>query len=218
MLSAQLEPLRNQVAAVRRTTPTISPREGSEAREPVGAPSAIGRRLEEAIEYSGRTERTTITAGAERYGAVRIVEEQEKAKVEAENDREGLTIFADRSRFETGAAGYGVVCSCGDRWVRVKAQMDYNQEAFDAECVALARALEVTARRQTPPQAVTIFANAQVVIRRMASGRNRGQRSNKGQGVKDCSQNRMHLLWVWCRSSTAPSEQSRCPGILDWRG
>jgi hypothetical protein len=47
--------------------------------------------------------------------------------------------------------------------------MAYNQEAFDAECVALARALEVEARRQITPARVTVFTDAQAAIRRMVS-------------------------------------------------
>jgi len=47
--------------------------------------------------------------------------------------------------------------------------MGYNQEAYDAECAALARALESAARRNTTPERVTIFTDAQAAIRRMAS-------------------------------------------------
>jgi hypothetical protein len=47
--------------------------------------------------------------------------------------------------------------------------MGYNQEAYDAECAALARALETAARRQTTPERVTIFTDAQAAIKRMAS-------------------------------------------------
>jgi ribonuclease HI len=43
--------------------------------------------------------------------------------------------------------------------------MGYNQEAYDAECAALARALETAARRQTTPEKVTIFTDAQAAIR-----------------------------------------------------
>jgi ribonuclease HI len=47
--------------------------------------------------------------------------------------------------------------------------MGNNQEAYDAECAALARALEEATRRQTAPARVTIFTDAQAAIRRMAS-------------------------------------------------
>jgi len=48
--------------------------------------------------------------------------------------------------------------------------MGYNQEAYDAECAALARALESASRSQTTPERVTIFfTDAQAAIRRMAS-------------------------------------------------
>ena len=47
--------------------------------------------------------------------------------------------------------------------------MGYNQEAYDAECAALARALEEASRRNATPERVTIFSDAQAAIRRMAS-------------------------------------------------
>ena len=101
--------------------------------------------------------------------AVRIVEERERAIEEADKDREGLAIFTDGSRLESGATGYGVACKAGNRWVGVKAHMGYNQEAFDAECSALARALEVAAKRRTGPKAVTIFTDSQAAMARIAS-------------------------------------------------
>ena len=55
------------------------------------------------------------------------------------------------------------------RWASIKTHMGYNQEAYDAECAALARALEMAGRRQTVPGKVTIFTDAQAAVRRMAS-------------------------------------------------
>ena len=51
----------------------------------------------------------------------------------------------------------------------VKTHLGYNQEAFDAECTALARALELAARRRSTPEAVTIFTDAQAAIGRMVA-------------------------------------------------
>jgi hypothetical protein len=53
--------------------------------------------------------------------------------------------------------------------VGLKTHIGYNQEPYDAECAALARALETAARRQTTPGRVTIFTDAQAAIKRMAS-------------------------------------------------
>jgi ribonuclease HI len=58
------------------------------------------------------------------------------------------------------AGGYGWHGRREERWVGIKTHMGYNQEAFDAECAALARALEVAARRRTTPERVTIFTDA----------------------------------------------------------
>jgi len=46
--------------------------------------------------------------------------------------------------------------------------MGFNQEAYYAECVALARALETVAKRTPAPKHVTIFTDAQAAIKRMA--------------------------------------------------
>jgi len=45
--------------------------------------------------------------------------------------------------------------------------MGYSQEAYNAECAALARALEAAVRRETAPERVLIFTDAQAAIRRM---------------------------------------------------
>jgi len=51
----------------------------------------------------------------------------------------------------------------------IKTHMGYNQEAFDAECAALARALESASRRNVILNRIPIFTDAQAAIRRMAS-------------------------------------------------
>jgi len=54
-------------------------------------------------------EETRVARKPEKLEAIRIVEERERAIEEAERDREGLTIFTDGSKLESGATGYGVV-------------------------------------------------------------------------------------------------------------
>jgi len=57
----------------------------------------------------------------------------------------------------------------GQKWAGIRTNMGYNQEAYAAECAAVARALETASRRQTTPEMVTIFTDAQAAIRRIAS-------------------------------------------------
>jgi len=106
--------------------------------------------------------------------------------VEAEKARPGLTIFTDGSRMEDGAAGYAVVWRKGESWAGIKTHMGYNQEAYDAECAALARALESAARRNTAPERVTIFTDAQAAIRRIAP-------EEPGPGQQYALQARKHI-------------------------
>jgi hypothetical protein len=79
--------------------------------------------------------------------------------------------------------------------------MAYNQEAFDAECAALARALEVAARRQSIPERVTIFTAAQAVIRRISS-------EEPGPGPKYAIQARK---WIAALRKVRPGIHHRNP-------
>jgi hypothetical protein len=62
----------------------------------------------------------------------------------------------------------------------------YNQETYDAECAALARALETAARRQMALERVTIFTDAQAAIKRTAS-------EEPGPGQRYAIQARKHI-------------------------
>jgi len=94
-------------------------------------------------------------------------------------------MFTDASRLD-GATGYAVVCKRGLTWAAVKGHMGNNQEADDAECAALAQALEEASRRNTTPERVTIFTDAQSAIGRMAS-------DEPGPGQQYALQARKHI-------------------------
>ena len=111
---------------------------------------------------------------------------EEEGKKEAEEERPGLVMFTDGSRLEEGAAGYAVAWKNGQTWKGIKTHMGYNQEAFDAECAALARALESASRRNTVPNHITIFTDAQAAIQRMAS-------DEPGAGQKYALEARKHI-------------------------
>jgi len=142
--------------------------QGDQAREVVGAPTQIGRRLTNALARSVRTEGTELLEEAEAFDAELLQEEEAEVKAEAERARSGLTMFTDGSQMEDGATGYAVVWKKGQTWEGIKCHMGHNQEAYDAECATLARALESVSGRYVPDR-VTIFTDAQAAIRRMAS-------------------------------------------------
>jgi len=100
-----------------------------------------------------------------RLDAALLQEEEEEAKAEAEKARPGLTMFTDGSRMEDGAAGYAAVWKKGVSWAGIKTHMGYNQEAYDTEWAALARALGLASRRNMAPERVTVFTDAQAAIR-----------------------------------------------------
>jgi len=160
--------------------------EGDQAREVVGATSRIGKRLKNALAHRGGTETTVLLEDPEPLGAKTIQADEKEAKAEAERIRPGLTMFTDGSRLDSEAAGYAVVWRSGQVWAGVKNHMGHNQEAYDAECAALARALEEAAKRQVAPERVTIFTDAQAAIRRMIS-------EEPGPGQKYAIQARRHI-------------------------
>jgi len=115
------------------------------------------------------TEQRVLLEEPETFDAELIQEEREAAKREAEKERTGLVMFTDGSRLEHKAVGYAVAWKTGQTWEGIKTHMGFNQEAFDAECAALAHALEMAVKSDPAPDHVTIFTDAQAAVRRMAS-------------------------------------------------
>jgi len=81
----------------------------------------------------------------------------------------GLVLWTDGSRDENGGTGYAVVWRKRRRWAGRKVHMGYFQEAYDAECAAIARALAVAAGQAKRHKLgrVRIFTDAQAAITRM---------------------------------------------------
>jgi len=91
----------------------VSLPQGDQAREIVGAPTAIGRRFTNTLAYAGTTESTVLLEETEALDAELLQEDGAEAKAEVEKDRPGLTMFTDGSRLDSGAAGYSVVWKWG---------------------------------------------------------------------------------------------------------
>jgi len=112
-------------------------------------------------------------------------------------------MFTDGSRLGDGAAGYAAVWKNGQSWVGIKTHMGYNQ-AYDAECAALARALESDLRRQATLERVTSFTDAQAAIRRMTS-------EEPGPGQQHALQARKHIAALR-RARSGTIIETRWPG------
>jgi len=74
----------------------------------------------------------------------------------------------------------------GQTWKGIKTHMGHSQQDYGAECAALAHPLESASRRNTTPERVTIFTDAQAAIRRMAS-------EEPGAGQQYALQARKHV-------------------------
>jgi hypothetical protein len=79
--------------------------QSDQAREVVGAASAIGKRLERALENSGRTESTVMLEEPEAFDAGMMQENEAAAKMEAERSRPGLTMLTDAHDSIVGQPG-----------------------------------------------------------------------------------------------------------------
>ena len=97
--------------------------QGDQAREVGGAPTAIGRRLTNALAYARRVESTVLLEEPETLDAELLQEEEAEAKAEAEKERLGLVMFTDGSRLYNGATGYAVVWKNGQTWKGIKTHM-----------------------------------------------------------------------------------------------
>jgi len=93
---------------------------GDQAREVVGAPTGIGRRLTNTLAHGRPTESTVLLEEPETLDAELLQEEEAEAKAEAERTRPGLTMFTDGSRLDDGATGYSVVWKRGLTWAGAK--------------------------------------------------------------------------------------------------
>jgi len=123
-------------------------------------------------EYSGRVEGSHLPEdGPTELDAAVSIADAEWAEQEARkaDGQPGLTLWTDGSRDENGAVAYAVAWRKGRSWAGRKAHMGYYQEAYDAECAAIARALDVAADRAKRHKLgrVRIFTDAQAALKRM---------------------------------------------------
>jgi len=117
-------------------------------------------------EYSSRVEKIYVPGdGPTELEASVSIADAEWAELEARraDSQPGLVLWTDGSRDENGAAGYAVVWRKGRRWAGRKVHMRYYQEAYGAECAAIARALAVAAGKAKRHKLgrVRIFTDAQ---------------------------------------------------------
>jgi len=179
---------------------------GDQARELVGSTdSALGQRIQSALGCWNDREETVLLEVASPLDASATIEEEAAAALEARRlDRPGLSIFTDGSRLENGATGYAVAWKRGASWKGRKTHMGWGQEAFNAECAAIARALQVSATRNHAVGTVTIFTDAQAAIWRMTSG-------DPGPGQKCALEARRHIAALRAKQPNVKIEIRWCP-------
>jgi len=145
--------------------------QGDGVGEIIGERSELGRRLTTWLGLEGASNyERTVVCEEEVLRAKIAVNDRKIAKEVADTPRDGFTLWTDGSRTEDGACGYAVVwIRGGGVWKGQKVHLGYNQEAYDAECAAIVRALRIgrDQRRQNRIPKITIFTDAQAAIKRM---------------------------------------------------
>jgi len=179
---------------------------GDQARKLAGSSdSALGQRLQSALGcWNGREETVLLEVASPLDESTTVEEEAAAAREANQLDRPGLTIFTDGSRLENGATGYAVTWKKGKSWKGHKTHMGWGQEAFDAECAALARALQVAATRSHTVGSVAIFTDAQAAIWRMTS-------NEPGPGQKYALEARKHIAALRTKEPNVQIEIRWCP-------
>jgi hypothetical protein len=97
----------------------------------------------------------------------------------------------------------------------IKTHMGYNQEAYDAECAVLARALESAGKTTDDTKRVTVFTDAQAAVKRMASeepGPARCKRSRREGALRRYGGPTGHRYWDPLVPSTQRSPREREAG------
>jgi len=178
---------------------------GEKAREVVSSNIPLGKRLSSTLaHFWTETERTVLLEEPESFDAELIQEQREEAKKEAEKERPGLVMFTDGSRLENEAAGYAVAWKNGQIWEGIKTHMGFNQEAYDAECATLARAVKTAAEIAPTPSHITIFTDTQAAIRRMST-------NEPGPGQKYALAARKHIAALRRAAPDITIEIRWCP-------
>jgi len=120
-------------------------------------------------EHSGQVAEIYLPEnGPTELGTSISIADAEWAEQEARrtDSQPGLVLWTDGSRDDNGVVGYAVVWKKGQSWAGRMVHMVFFQEAYDAECAAIARAAE-SAKRQMLGR-VRIFTDAQAAITRTA--------------------------------------------------
>ena len=211
------------LASTWHTLRLMSLPKGNQAKSLPGYNTAMGRRIAHFSDYSERVEEIVLPeeGPTELDAAITVADaqwaEQETRKAD---DQPGLTLWTDGSRDENSGTGYAVVWRKGRTWAGRKGRtwagrkvhMGYFQEAHDAECAPIARALAVASERAKRRKLgrVRIFTDAQAAIARMTH-------DEPGPGQTYAIQARQAIADLRRREPAIEIEVNWCPAHKGYR-
>ena len=143
-----------------------------------------------------------------------VVQPRKEAFHDAKKKREGMVLWTDGSRLDTGKAGSAVVWldKMSDKWQEKRQYLGENKDLFDAELWAISDALEISIKktRNTQPTTVTVFTDLHAAIGKIVNPKVRpgggARRDLIYQNALDIRENRHFLVIQWIPS------HSKVPG------
>ena len=97
-----------------------------------------------------------------------IISSKEIAELEAEIPYNGLILWTDGSRIDSGATGIGITWESSQKWQKKSLALGHSKEIFDAELLAISEALKIAVKekRKNRFQVLTIFSDSKTAIKR----------------------------------------------------
>jgi ribonuclease HI len=147
------------------------------------------------IDPSGGFEETTEISQGLFPGVIRVLP-MEEALIAAREQRPGLSLWSDGSRFDNGRVGAGVAWQALGVWQARGIPLGLGKEVFDAELIGACEALELALKdRDKGP--VTVLLDSQAAISRLQH-----QRAGPGQGLAIRAHRAAHALGAQGRPAT----------------
>lgn len=97
-----------------------------------------------------------------------IISTKEIAELEAKMPYNGLILWTDGSKIDSGATGIGITWKSSQKWHKKSLALGQSKEIFDAELLAILEALKIAVKekRKNNFQVLNIFSDSKTVIKR----------------------------------------------------
>ena len=98
-----------------------------------------------------------------------IISSKEIAEFEAEMPYNGLVLWTDGSKIDSGTSGAGIVWKSSQKWLKKSIALGHLKETFDAELFGILEALKIAVKEKKRESftTLTIFSDSETAIKRI---------------------------------------------------